>query len=58
MTMNKMEQYERGYVKIDLDALESNMQAIHRRVGENRDIGIMGIGSVIPADTAVATVSG
>ena len=43
MTMNKMEQYERGYVKIDLDALESNMQAIRRRVGENRDIGIMGI---------------
>ena len=41
--MNKMEQYERGYVKIDLDALESNMQAIRRRVGENRDIGIMGI---------------
>ena len=39
--MNKMEQYERGYVKIDLGAMESNMQAIKKRVGAG--IGVMGI---------------
>ena len=39
--MNKMDQYERGYVTVDLDAMEANMQAIRRRVGA--DVGIMGI---------------
>ena len=39
--MNKMEQYERGYVKIDLGAMEANMQAIKKRVGSGT--GIMGI---------------
>lgn len=39
--MNKMDQYERGYVTVDLDAMEANMQAIRKRVGSGT--GVMGI---------------
>ena len=39
--MNKMDQYERGYVTVDLDALEANIQAIRARAGAG--VGVMGI---------------
>ena len=39
--MNKMEQYERGYVTVDLGAMEQNMKAIRERLVPG--VGVMGI---------------
>ena len=62
--MNKMEQYERGYVTVDLGAMEQNMKAIKERLVPG--VGVMGIvkadgyghGAVPVAKTIEPYVSG